>query len=146
MVAGRAMCCATLLALILHPDTSQRSVPHWRLAWSDEFDQPDGSPPDPRNWSYDVGGNGWGNGELQYYTRRSPDNVVVEKGALLIRALRQSYTGPDRVTRSFTSASTKSSFCKWARLAQKRAGPASNGCRWTSTSRRAVTSSQSGTV
>src|SRR5512133_2839463 len=31
----------------------------WRLAWSEEFDGPDGAPPDSKTWSYDVGGHGW---------------------------------------------------------------------------------------
>src|SRR5688572_3733089 len=34
--------------------------------WSDEFST-DGLP-DATKWSYDIGGNGWGNNELQYYT------------------------------------------------------------------------------
>ena len=32
--------------------------------WSDEFDTP--GLPDSKIWSYDVGGSGWGNNELQY--------------------------------------------------------------------------------
>lgn len=34
------------------------------LVWSDEFDYE--GLPDPARWSYDVGGGGWGNNELQY--------------------------------------------------------------------------------
>ena len=49
------------------------------LLWSDEFR--DSSGPDPAIWSYDVGGGGWGNGELQVY---SQDNVRVEDGKLVI--------------------------------------------------------------
>ena len=36
----------------------------WELVWADEFDQPDGSVPDPQKWNYQQGGAGWGNGEL----------------------------------------------------------------------------------
>jgi beta-glucanase (GH16 family) len=36
--------------------------------WSDEFNSPSkGAPPDPANWTYDVGGTGWGNHELEIY-------------------------------------------------------------------------------
>ena len=35
----------------------------WHLVWADEFER-DGQP-DPKNWSYDVGGHGWGNQELE---------------------------------------------------------------------------------
>jgi beta-glucanase (GH16 family) len=74
----------------------------WVLVWSDEFDR-DG-PPDSQKWTLAVGGDGWGNQELQYYTDRSPDNVAVEAGHLTLRARRESYTGADGVTRMFTSA------------------------------------------
>ena len=37
--------------------------------WSDEFDGPAGAPADPGDaGSREVGGHGWGNDELQYYT------------------------------------------------------------------------------
>src|ERR1044072_3110602 len=37
----------------------------WRLVWSDEFDY--NGLPDPKKWDYDVGGQGWGHNELQFY-------------------------------------------------------------------------------
>ena len=37
----------------------------WKLIWHDEFDR-DGLV-DPTKWSYDVGGDGWGNAELETY-------------------------------------------------------------------------------
>jgi beta-glucanase (GH16 family) len=37
------------------------------LIWSDEFNGPAKSQPDPANWTYDVGNNGWGNQELETY-------------------------------------------------------------------------------
>ena len=41
----------------------------WKLSWSDEFNY--NGLPDSTKWSYDVGGNGWGNNELEYYTNSS---------------------------------------------------------------------------
>lgn len=78
----------------------------WALTWSDEFNGPNGSAPDPAKWKFDVGGDGWGNGELEYYTQR-PQNVFVENGHLVIRAIREDFTGPDGVTRHYTSARLK---------------------------------------
>src|SRR6266487_359286 len=49
-------------------------TPDWTLAWSDEFSSADGSSPDSAKWTYDLGGNGWGNQELETYTSR-PQNV-----------------------------------------------------------------------
>lgn len=37
-------------------------------------------------WDYDVGGNGWGNNELQYYTKGNPENLQIKDGKLSITA------------------------------------------------------------
>lgn len=55
--------------------------PHYRLVWSDEFDYE--GPPDPQKWNYNMGGSGWGNNELQYYT---DSNASVRGGRLVIEA------------------------------------------------------------
>ncbi|MGE0772395.1 MAG: family 16 glycosylhydrolase [Cyclobacteriaceae bacterium] len=57
------------------------------LVWSDEFDAAE---PDTTQWVYDLGNGcpdlcGWGNNELQYYTRDSK-NVRIEDGHLIIEA------------------------------------------------------------
>ncbi len=85
-----------------------RVKPEWVLVWSDEFNAPDGSPPDPARWTLEVGGNGFGNNELEYYTDR-PRNTHLDKGNLLITAVAERYTGPDGVTRQYTSARMKTS-------------------------------------
>jgi len=55
-------------------------------AWSDEFDGPANTAPDPSKWTYDLGGGGWGNQELETYTN-SVDNVHLDgNGHLVIRA------------------------------------------------------------
>lgn len=65
----------------------------WDLYWSDEFNYT--GLPDSTKWGYDVGGHGWGNNELQYYTNASPQNVEVSRGTLKIRALKQKMEGKD---------------------------------------------------
>ena len=67
----------------------------WKLTWHDEFD---GATLDPSKWVYVVGGDGFGNQELEYYTDR-PQNLVLDNGMLVIRALKEDYSG-----RGFTSA------------------------------------------
>jgi beta-glucanase (GH16 family) len=62
-----------------------------RLIWADEFNY-DGLP-DREKWSYDVGGHGWGNKELQYYTDRRKENARVENGSLIIEARRDHWRG-----------------------------------------------------
>lgn len=58
-----------------------------RLYWGDEFNYP--GTPDSTKWSYDLGGEGWGNNELQRYTN-DPRNVRVENGNLIIEAHKDS--------------------------------------------------------
>lgn len=74
-----------------------------RLVWSDEFNGPDGSPPDPAKWRVLQKGSGFGNDELQSYTSRRV-NVHQEKGNLVIVARKERYKGRDGITRAYTSA------------------------------------------
>jgi len=78
----------------------------WVLSWSDEFSGANGSAPDPAKWTYDLGGGGWGNGELQTYTNRA-QNVVVQNGNLVITAAKETFTGTDGISRDYTSARLK---------------------------------------
>jgi beta-glucanase (GH16 family) len=82
------------------------AVPGWQLVWSEEFNAADGSAPDPSKWTLETGGGGWGNQELEYYTSRL-QNAQIQNGSLVITALQETYTGPDGVTRNYTSARLK---------------------------------------
>jgi beta-glucanase (GH16 family) len=55
-----------------------------KLVWSDEFNY--SGLPDSAKWNYDVGGHGWGNNELQYYTSGKLSNARVKNGHLIIEA------------------------------------------------------------
>ena len=79
----------------------------WTLVWSDVFDGPSGALVDAGKWVFDVGGNGWGNQELEYYTDRPRNASLNGDGALAIQALRETYAGPDGVAREYTSARLK---------------------------------------
>lgn len=76
--------------LISTSGCSQSSEPEeksdglYHLVWSDEFDK-DGLP-DPSKWAHEVGGNGWGNNELQYYTDKSLTNSRISDSILYIIA------------------------------------------------------------
>jgi beta-glucanase (GH16 family) len=61
----------------------------WELVWHDEFD---GEEIDETNWTYDLGGWGWGNGEAQNYTDRA-ENARLEDGLLIIEARQERYEG-----------------------------------------------------
>ncbi len=59
----------------------------YELIWNDEFD---GDTIDPANWTYDIGGWGWGNGESQYYTDRA-DNAWLQDGLLVIEGRQERF-------------------------------------------------------
>jgi beta-glucanase (GH16 family) len=72
----------------------------WELVWNDEFD---GTAVDTTKWDFDLGNGfydyqshgwipGWGNEELQYYTKDA-ENVSVRDSLLYIRALKEPLHG-----------------------------------------------------
>jgi beta-glucanase (GH16 family) len=56
----------------------------WSLVWSDEFDGAAGSPADPATWQPEVGGHGWGNEELQYYSDDTENAALDGAGNLAV--------------------------------------------------------------
>ena len=75
------------------------AIREWKFedspVWTDEFSV--AGAPDPAKWGYDVGGGGWGNNELQYYTNGL--NSTVSNGTLKIEARRDNSFG-----REYTSS------------------------------------------
>ena len=105
--AGRSLSSHILLCLALLTVTlpTQAAQPPaiWQLTWSDEFNGSDNAPPDPAKWSFETGGSGNGNKELETYTAR-PANALQQHGNLIITARKEDLTGPDGIPRSYTSA------------------------------------------
>lgn len=64
------------------------TLPGMKLVWNDEFNYK--GRPDTTKWTYDIGGHGWGNRELQYYTDRL-ENARVEGGKLVIEARKEDF-------------------------------------------------------
>jgi beta-glucanase (GH16 family) len=72
----------------------------WNIVWSDEFN---GTAINSNTWTFESGNNnGWGNGELEYYTSRT-QNAYVSNGLLHIVARQEAYGGF-----AYTSARMKS--------------------------------------
>lgn len=104
-----AGCCA--IAAIAAPSTlggkssESRAATPLKLVWSDEFNGAKGTQPNPKAWNYEVGGKGWGNNELQCYTK-APGNVAMDgQGRLVITSIYQpGHRCVDYATNDYTSA------------------------------------------
>lgn len=61
--------------------------PGWKLTWSDEFNGTTaGEAPDATKWSFDIGGGGWGNHQLEFDTDRTANASLDGQGNLAITA------------------------------------------------------------
>jgi beta-glucanase (GH16 family) len=96
---------------------ASRTVPHAAAtgpsttpayAFDDEFAGAAGTRPGSK-WSFQTGGSGWGNGELETYTDRPANAHLDGTGHLAIVARKETYTGADGITRNYTSARLYSS-------------------------------------
>jgi beta-glucanase (GH16 family) len=76
---------------------AEKKSDKWKLVWSDEFNYK--GLPDSTKWNYDVGGDGWGNNELEFYTEKRLENSRVENGNLIIEARKENWQG-----KNYTSA------------------------------------------
>lgn len=74
-------------AAFIIDDTIQWDSREWELVWSDEFEGDAGTLIDDASWTCEVGGHGWGNDELEYYTTE-PENAALDgEGNLAINAI-----------------------------------------------------------
>ncbi len=67
----------------------------WELMWSDEFDLEAGEPLNMDYWNCELGGWGWGNSELEYYTCRTENVVHDGNGNLVITAREEAVPDDD---------------------------------------------------
>ena len=82
-----------------NPNDTIPSIPGWQLVWNDEFS---GTNIDPSKWTHEVNGNGGGNNELQYYTDRDLNSLIID-GNLVIVAQKEEYSVGNK-TWNYTSA------------------------------------------
>lgn len=74
-------------------DPALEPPPRWALTLADEFDGPEGTPPDPSIWTYDVGGGGFGNNQLEFNTNRVENVALDGRGHLRIVAREEAFFG-----------------------------------------------------
>ena len=93
-------------------------------SWSDEFRGPAGNGPSRRKWSFDRGGGGWGNDELETYTASRRNSRLDGRGHLTIVARRVG--GERRFTSARLKTRGKYSF-RFGRVAIRAKLPAGRG-------------------
>lgn len=59
------------------------------IVFQDEFNQANNAPVDSSKWTAEIGGGGWGNQELQYYTDKIENAYHDGQGSLFIKAVKQ---------------------------------------------------------
>ena len=57
------------------PSGSEWDLEGWKLVWNDEFSN---SKINLDKWSHEIGGHGWGNNELQYYSDKDSTAFIKE--------------------------------------------------------------------
>ena len=83
--------------------TQSLSPTNYTLLWQESFDGPPGQALDEDIWELQVGGDGWGNNQLEHNTDRTENVRLSGEGELEIVALRESFEGNE-----FTSARIRS--------------------------------------
>ena len=106
MILSLGACVIEVPAQTANPQPETPNAPAWKLVWSDEFEGNNGSAVDTSKWVSEAGGGGWGNNELESYTRRL-ENAYQQDGNLIIKVLHEKSTGADGIARDYTSARLK---------------------------------------
>jgi beta-glucanase (GH16 family) len=90
------------LLLACTPETTEQVYDGaWHLVWEDDFAGAAGEPPNPEYWTPEIGGDGWGNNQLEYNTDRNAR--LNGQGQLVITAKAESMEG-----NAYTSARIRS--------------------------------------
>ena len=97
---------ATIATLTACTQTSTQTGPvetGWTQVWADEFTGAAGAPP-AVHWKPDIGGDGWGNEQLEYNTDRIENAFLDGEGNLVIRAIAEEYEGNRYTSARLTTA------------------------------------------
>lgn len=88
------------IAAFSKPKTASLKIDKSKPIWKDEFNYK--GVPDSKKWGYDIGGNGWGNAEKQFYTD-DLKNARVENGHLIIEVHKEKHGENDYTSARLTS-------------------------------------------
>ena len=69
--------------------SAQKQFTYNKPVFKDEFNKPANTPVDSSKWTAEIGGGGWGNQELQYYTNDIENAYHDGAGSLVIKAVKK---------------------------------------------------------
>ncbi len=84
------------MILFCNSTFAQAQVVYRKLAFKDEFNKSANAPVDSSKWTSEIGGGGWGNQELEYYTNSIENAYHDGNGSLVIKAIK--LTQPSNLT------------------------------------------------
>lgn len=94
-----------ILSIFVYVSLVAQNTGKYQLVWQDEFDYK--GLPDSAKWNFDTRGNksGWGNNELQVYTKEELKNASVSDGTLKLTALKENLS-----SKKYSSARLRTIF------------------------------------
>jgi beta-glucanase (GH16 family) len=102
-----------LMGLRTAPAYAAAADTTWGLVWSDECNGAAGTAPDPTKWNLVNQGGGFGNAELEYYTNRTANSYYDGNGNLVIKTMKESYSGSNYTSAKLYSRSKGDwTYCK----------------------------------
>ena len=75
------------------------------VVWEEDFNGPEGTPLSSDWWQADVGGNGWGNAQLEYNTDSTSNAALDGGGNLVLTAREEAFGGNNYTSARWTTAS-----------------------------------------
>jgi beta-glucanase (GH16 family) len=85
----------------------------WTLVWADECNGDSGTAVDNTKWSFETGGSGWGNNELENYTNRIDNSYYDGKGNLVIKTMLENLGGKNYTSARLVTRNTATwTYCR----------------------------------
>ncbi|MDQ3321165.1 MAG: glycoside hydrolase family 16 protein [Acidobacteriota bacterium] len=79
----------TFAGLFCYTASAQAQIRYRKLAFKDKFNKVANTPVDATKWTAEIGGAGWGNQELQYYTNDIENAYHDGAGSLVIKSIKK---------------------------------------------------------
>jgi beta-glucanase (GH16 family) len=77
------------ITVLLFNSVISAKASYKKIAFRDEFNKASGTPVDAEKWTAEIGGDGWGNEELEFYTNEKENAYHDGAGSLIIKALKK---------------------------------------------------------